>query len=182
MSRVARSSIPRSPSRPTPTSSRWKGSRWRSPGSRRVVGAWDREAATRIFTGATLAFAGVAALFGSLFVHAVWDASRDKFVAVADALDRAGASMTDRVMSIDASGTKYWSGRGGVVLVNDPMETIEQVARAYDIRWVVLDREDGVDAIAPILDGGARPAWWGEPVLAVGQPLRLAVYPVESAP
>ena len=109
-------------------------------------------------------------------------ASRDKFVAVADALDRAGASMTDRVMSIDASGTKYWSGRGGVVLVNDPMETIEQVARAYDIRWVVLDREDGVDAIAPILDGGPRPAWWGEPVLAVGQPLRLAVYPVESAP
>ena len=144
--------------------------------------AWDRETATRIFTGATLAFAGVAALFGSLFVHAVWKASGDKFVAVADALDSAGASMTDRVMSIDASGTKYWSGRGGVVLVNDPMETIEQVARAYDIRWVVLDREDGVAAIAPVLDGGARPAWWGEPVLAVGQPLRLAVYPVEPAP
>ncbi len=112
--------------------------------------AWDRETATRIFTGATLAFAGVAALFGSLFVHAVWESSRDKFVAVADALDRAGASKTDRVMSIDASGTQYWTGRGGVVLVNDPIETIEQVARAYDIRWVVLDREDGVDAIAPI--------------------------------
>ena len=48
--------------------------------------------------------------------------------------------MTDRVMSIDAAGTRYWTGRGGVVLVNDPLDTIEEVARAYDIRWLVLDR------------------------------------------
>ena len=51
------------------------------------------------------------------------------------------------------------------------METIEQVARAYDIRWLVLDREDSVDADRPDprrrADG--RPGR-GEPVLAVGQP------------
>ena len=136
----------------------------------------------RVFTGATLAFAAVAALLGSLFVHEVWAESRDKFIAVGDALDRAGAPKSDRVMSIDASGTKYWTGRGGVVLVNDPIETIEQVARAYDIRWLVLDREDGVDAIAPIMDGETRPGWLGEPVLAVGDPLRLAVFPAVTGP
>ena len=71
------------------------------------------------------------------------------------ALDAAGAPITDRVMSIDASGTRYWTGRGGVVLVNDPLETVEQVARAYEIRWLVLNRADGVPAVAPILDGDA---------------------------
>ncbi len=30
---------------------------------------------------------------------------------------------------------------------------------SYDIRWLVLDRADSVDAMAPILDGGPRPAW-----------------------
>jgi hypothetical protein len=81
-------------------------------------------------------------------------------------------------MSIDASSTRYWSGRGGVVLVNDPLDTIRAVARAYDIRWLVLDRGDAVSAVAPILDGGPRPAWLGEPILDEGSPTRLAVYPV----
>jgi hypothetical protein len=83
-------------------------------------------------------------------------------------------------MSIDASGTKYWTGRGGVVLVNDPLGTVQQVARAYDIRWLVLDRADSVSAVASILDGGTRPAWLGSPILANGQgsSINLAVFPV----
>ena len=64
---------------------------------------------------------------------------------------------SDRVMSIDASGTRYWSGHGGVVLVNDPLDTVHDVATAYDIRWLVLDRDDAVSSVAPILDGTERP-------------------------
>jgi hypothetical protein len=123
-------------------------------------------------------FAMGAAVVGSAFVHGVWAASRDQFRNVAAALDGAGAATSDRIMSIDAAGTRYWSGRGGVVLVNDPLDTIEEVARAYDIRWLVLDRGDSVTAMAPLLEGGPRPAWLGEPILAEGTPLRLAVYPV----
>ena len=85
-------------------------------------------------------------------------------------------------MSIDAAGTRYWTGRGGVVLVNDPLDTIEDVARAYDIRWLVLDRDDSVAAVAPILDGGPLPPWLGEPVLELGSPVQLAIYPVRSDP
>ena len=144
--------------------------------------AWDPAAATRTFIGATLAFAAVTAFFGSLFVHAVWAESRAKFVAVAETLDRAGAPLTDRVMSIDASGTKYWTGRGGVVLVNDPIETVELVARAYDIRWLVLDGEDSVKAAAPILDDVSRPAWLGEPIVLRDEPRPLVVLPVVPAP
>lgn len=143
--------------------------------------AWDAAAATKIFTGATLAFAAVAAVFGSLFVHQVWADSRAKFIAVAGALDAAGAAQTDRVMSIDASGTKYWTGRGGVVLVNDPIETVERVARAYDIRWLVLDGEDSVKSAAPILDDVDRPPWLGEPIVLRDKPSPLVVLPVVPA-
>jgi hypothetical protein len=124
----------------------------------------------------------IAASAGALFVHAEWAGNRSKFQRVGAALDEAGAPETARVMSIDAAGTKYWTGRGGVVLVNDPQPTVEAVARAYDIDWLVLDRADSVNSMAPILDGGPRPAWLGEPVLSEGQPTRLAVLPVVVTP
>jgi hypothetical protein len=142
--------------------------------------AWHAATAVRVFTGAAVVFAVGTAIFGTAFVHTTWAASRDKFLRVGAALDAAGAPPSDRVMSIDAAGTKYWTGRGGVVLVNDPVETVEAVARAYAIRWLVLDRADSVKSVAPILDGAAPPAWLGTPILAEGSPLRLAVFPVEA--
>jgi 4-amino-4-deoxy-L-arabinose transferase-like glycosyltransferase len=144
--------------------------------------AWDAALATRIFIGSTLFLAAGLAALGATVVHDGWSQHRDKHQRVAAALDAAGAGPQDRVMSIDASGTLYWSGRGGVVLVNDPLETVRSVIEAYDIRWLVLDRADSVPATAPILDGTVRPAWLGEPVLTDGDPLRLAVYPVKAAP
>ena len=82
-------------------------------------------------------------------------------------------------MSIDASGTRYWTGHGGVVLVNDPLDTVEQVARAYEIRWLVVNQADSVPAVAPLL-AGERPAWVGAPILATaaGAGIGLAVFPV----
>ncbi|HEV8402687.1 MAG TPA: hypothetical protein VGQ31_06600, partial [Candidatus Limnocylindrales bacterium] len=144
--------------------------------------SWDQETALRVFGGATIAFAVGAAVLGSLAVHASWAARADQYQAVAAALDAAGAPASDRVMSIDASSAKYWSGHGGVVLVNDPLDTIHDVASAYDIRWLVLDRADAVSAVAPILDGAPPPAWLGPPILTQGSPTQLAVYPVISAP
>jgi len=124
---------------------------------------WDAAAATRIFTTAIIGFAVICAVFGTLVVHAVWDQRRERAVAVAAALDTYGAPMSDRVMSIDAASTKYWSGRGGVVLVNDPIETVHDVATAYDIRWLVLDRGESSPVAGPIL-AGDRPAWVGPPI------------------
>ncbi|MFI5258684.1 MAG: glycosyltransferase family 39 protein [Candidatus Limnocylindrales bacterium] len=151
---------------------------------------WDAEQATRFFSGAAVAFALIAAVAATVVTHAGWADSRADFQFVAAALDRAGAPLTDRVMSADASGMRYWSGRPGVVLVNDPLPTVEQVARAYQIRWLVLERAGAPQAVEPILDGAARPAWIGPPVAslpAVPAPgvaalpsgaVDLAVYPV----
>jgi hypothetical protein len=140
---------------------------------------WRVGTATIAFTGAALVVAVGAAAVGSAFVHGVWADSRAKFVRIADALDRVAAPSTDRVMSIDAAGTKYWTGRGGVVLVNDPQEAIHEVVEAYDIAWLVLDRDDSVKPMAAVLDG-SRPAWLDEPILLEGRPPTLAIFPVET--
>lgn len=124
---------------------------------------WQAPQATRVFTTAAVGFTIVAAVAGAVAVQAAWGAKRDRMQAVATALDAQAAPMTDRLMSIDASGYRYHTGRGGVVLVNDPLPTIEAVARAYGIRWLILERDDGVPAVAPLLDGDLPP-WVGRPV------------------
>ncbi len=146
---------------------------------------WDAEAGARFFGTAAVVFAVVCAVGGTLVVHANWAKRADRFRAVAGALDTAGAPVSDRVMSIDASGTRYWTGRGGVVLVNDPLDTVEAVARAYGIHWLVLDAGDTVTAAGPILDDDTRPAWIGPPVYTEprsgttgGERFGVGVYPV----
>ncbi len=131
---------------------------------------WSAPAATRFFSVAAVGFTVFAAIGSALVTQAGWASRRDDFELVGRGLAEAGAAPDDRVMSIDASGTLYWTGHGGVVLVNDPLETIEAVARAYDIRWLVLNRADTVASVAPILNGGPRPSWLGAPV--AGRPAR----------
>ncbi len=142
--------------------------------ARRRAG-WDAERAGRVFVGGAVAFGAIAAVVGSFAMHSGWDVKRTRMQAVAEALDAAGAPVSDRVMSIDASGYRYWTGHPGVVLVNDPLATVEEVARAYDIRWLVLERADSVPAAQEILLEGKRPAWVGAPVLESAE---VSVYPV----
>jgi hypothetical protein len=130
--------------------------------ARRAV--WQVPRATRIFTTAAVGFTVFAAAAGAQSVHATWGAKRERILGVGSALDRAGASQTARLMSIDAAGYRYYTGRPGVVLVNDPLDTIRDVASAYDIDWLVLERDDGVTSVGPVLDG-KRPSWLGEPIV-----------------
>jgi hypothetical protein len=159
------------------------GSSWALAG----VGGAEREGLpVRLLVGLVVVFAlATAVIFGRPVVEA-WSDVRAPRIALAAELDRRAVPRTDRLMSLDAAGTKYWTGHPGVVTPNDPIETIEAVARAYDIRWLVLeagsDGEDGpVPALAPILTGGPRPAWVGPQAFTVtatnGAP-RLALYPV----
>jgi hypothetical protein len=137
--------------------------------------AWKTTQAARVFVAGATTFGVIAAVLGSVFVHRGWDAKRERMEAVAAALDDAGAPVTDRVMSIDAAGYRYWTGRPGVVLVNDPLDTVEEVARAYDIRWLVLEPGDTVAAAKAILVDGERPDWIGPPILRLDD---AAVFPV----
>jgi hypothetical protein len=147
---------------------------------------WDAEQAGRLFVGATVAFVLLLIPVYASGVHEAWDVSRQPRIALANALDRLGVGRDERLFSIDAAGMKYWTGRGGVVTPDDPIETIEAVARAYHPRWLVIERNDAATALGPVLAGGPRPTWIGGPVFAVPAPdgglPRLALFPVCTEP
>ena len=137
--------------------------------------AWNAAQASRIFVTAAVGFGVLAAVGGSVAVHAAWSTKAERMQAVGVALDAAGAPADDRLMSIDASGYRYWTGHPGVVLVNDPLDTVYKVAAAYNTRWLILERDDTVPAAAQILIDGNRPAWVGPPILARPD---VSVYPL----
>lgn len=144
--------------------------------------AWDRATATRIFSTAAVAVGVVAAVVGTLAVHAGWAAKREARLAVAAALGRAGADPDDRLMTIDAAGFRYLTGRGGVVTTNDPIETEFEIATAYRVSWLILERDEIASSMAPVLTGRSRPAWIGPPIFTVpatdGKAPRIALYPI----
>jgi hypothetical protein len=137
---------------------------------------WDATTASRLFVAAAIGFAAIAAVGGTLTVHARWREERVQRQMLAAALDASGAPRSDRLMSIDASGYRYHTGRGGVVLVNDPLPTIEQVARAYEARWLILERDESVPAVTGILLEDDRPAWVGPAIWRNSD--RIALFPV----
>ncbi len=137
--------------------------------------SWDFAQAARVFVAGAVGFGVLAAALGAVIVHGGWEANAARMRSVGIALDLAGAPVTDRVMSIDAAGYRYWTGHPGVVLVNDPLITVKEVGDAYDTRWLVLEPGDTVPAVTEILTNGERPPWIGPPIL---QHADVAVYPM----
>jgi hypothetical protein len=148
--------------------------------------AWSRESATRVFVGAAVAIGVIAAAFGTLVVDAGWNAKREARLTLAAALEIAGVGPDERLMTIDASGFKYFTGRGGVVTTNDPLATELEIATAYRLSWLVLERDEVSTSMAPVLAGETRPAWIGAPVFNLpardGGAPRIALYPICLSP
>ena len=147
--------------------------------------AWNVKTATTIFSSAVVALAAITAIVVGLGVHGGWAAQRSDRQAIGAALDLAGATPDARVMSLDAAGFNYITGHPGVVTPNDPIETIQRVAVAYQIEWLVIERDNAVPALAPVLNGTGRPAWIGAPIYTIpdiaGSP-GAALFPVCLSP
>ena len=142
---------------------------------------WEEGAAGSFFVWGIVALTIATAVVFTPSVYAAWDASRQPRIQLAAELDRMGVLKTDRLLSIDAAGIKYWTGRPGVVTPDDPIDVIESVARAYKTSWLVVERNDAARALGPVL-AGTRPDWIGPPVFTVpardgGLPL-LALFPL----
>lgn len=144
--------------------------------------AWNEPQAGRVIGSGIVAIVAISGLAFADRVHADWTAALRAKEAVGDALVRAGASPSDRLMSTDPASYRYATGHPGVVAVTDPLEVNREVARAYGIRWLVLDGTDIVPAMAPVLRGSTRPEWIGPPIFVAnldGDPgPDLGVYPV----
>jgi hypothetical protein len=152
--------------------------------------SWTSEGAARLFliasVGSVLVNAGA---FTALALPS-WNTDRDNRLAAGRALDQANAPATDRLLSADPAGFKYFTGRGGVVTPNDSLEVIHQVAIDYEVRWLVIERAHIVDPLAPVIESKVRPSWIGAPIFTVAYTGRktgdaavdtapaLAIYPV----
>jgi hypothetical protein len=144
--------------------------------------AWNATTAIPLFSWVVVGLVVVSGLLFAPVVQAGWKADAEPRRALAAELDRLAVPATDRLMSIDAGGFKYFTGRGGVVSPDDPIEVIHDVADAYDIRWLILERGGTVEALRPVLDRDERPAWIGPAAFTVpsagGGAPALALYPI----
>lgn len=136
---------------------------------------WSTERIGRLLGVTVVGWAVLTAITGTLTVHRQWADRMARIETAAQAVDDAGAGPGERVMSIDAAGLLYLSGRPGVVIVDDPIETVEDVARAYAIRWLIVEADATPPALAGVGLGSSRPPWIGAPVLALPD---VGVYPV----
>jgi hypothetical protein len=148
---------------------------------------WNAGQAGAVFITAVVAFVLALVPVYAGGVQQTWDETRQPRIALAGALDRLGVGMDERILSIDAAGIKYWTGRGGMVTPDDPMDTIEAVARAYHPRWLVVEKNDAAAAFGPMLEGTIpRPTWIGEPAFVVpatnGRLPALTLFPVCTEP
>jgi hypothetical protein len=146
---------------------------------------WKPATAIPLFSAVIVGLAVLVAIPGVIATHAVWGVERRERQAVGAALDLAGAAPDARIMSIDAAGYRYHTGRGGVVSPNDPIETIRDVAEAYRIEWLVIERDDAVSALAPIFHGESRPNWVGPRLVGIPGPggaTSVVVHPVCQSP
>jgi hypothetical protein len=148
--------------------------------------AWQPAVAIPVFTWAIVGLVIASAVFYAPVAQASWNADRLPRVALAAELDRLGVPPTDRLMTIDAAGYKYFTGRPGVVSPDDSLDTIRAVAEGYDIRWMVIERAATVEALVPVLTDDQRPDWIGPAAFTVAAPdggvPALALYPVCFAP
>ena len=88
-------------------------------------------------------------------------------------------------MSIDAAGYRYCDGPPGVVAGQRPARHDPPGRQAYGIQWLVLERDDGVSAVGPVLDGD-RPEWLEPPIVitrgkAGGSTVDAGIYRVRQA-
>jgi len=158
-----------------------------------VVGAiaarrstWREGVAGAVFIWGIVGITAATAVVFGRSTQAGWESLRAPRVELAGRLEALGVGPDDRLLTIDAAGWNYWTGRPGVVTPDDPLETIEAVARAYETRWLIVERDDVARALASILQGGPRPTWIGPPTYEIaaadGGTPRLALYPVCTAP
>ena len=126
---------------------------------------WDVAQASRTFVAGAVGMTMLVGVWFSFTTRSVWAGERDLKVGAGAALTAAGAGPGDVVMSLDTGGVKYWTGHSGVVAPADPIGTIETVARAYDARWLLVEKKDTVAALAPLLvDATPEPSWIGPSV------------------
>lgn len=128
--------------------------------------SWDAPRASRNFSFLLVAVIAVASIAATLSTVDAWRRERNGRTEVLAAL-AATARPGDVVMSPDAGAYRYQGGWSGIVTPNDPLATVEDALRRYDVRWLALESDHVTTWLRPVLAGEERPAWLSEPLVLV---------------
>ena len=126
----------------------------------------DAASLTRLLMAALLAIVIAGSALAAVTVRSGWESTLGERRQLTTAIDQLAAP-GDLLMSIDTATFEYLTGRGGIVIPDDPLPVIEQAARAYNVRWLILERNGAVWALAPLLEGAVRPDWLGPPAFVL---------------
>ncbi len=111
-----------------------------------ALGRWwaflRRPPTHRFVEVAALAGAVVLSVVGSLTLFDLWDYSHGREELAAAYLEESGLT-DDTVMYGDPSSLWHLTANPGVPAPFDPYPVIEEVVRAYDVRWVVVTLREG---------------------------------------
>ena len=135
-----------------------------------AVGRWwpflRRPQTHRFLVGASLAAAILLSVASSAALLASWRIANDRLAVAASFLE-ASVPRGDVVMFADPARLNLLTGNPGVSAPFDPFAVIEDVVRAYDVRWVVVTLEPGEtrdalglwDGAAGVDSNGASPGF-----------------------
>jgi 4-amino-4-deoxy-L-arabinose transferase-like glycosyltransferase len=130
---------------------------------------WDAARATRNLGFMLVAVIAVVSVVATRNTLERWTDERDARRDVLAALT-AEAKPGDVVMSSDAGAYQYYGDWPGIVTPDDPLATVEEALRRYDVRWLALEGAHVVKSLEPVLRGDIRPDWLSQP-LVVTPPL-----------
>jgi 4-amino-4-deoxy-L-arabinose transferase-like glycosyltransferase len=127
--------------------------------------AWNADVAVRVFSWSAVAVAVIATVVQTSTTTAAWSQARERQTALVASLVTQPPG--DRFMAADPGAINYLTGRQGVVTPADSLPVIEQVMRDYDVKWLVLESDQIVPALEPVLTGTDKPDWISGPVAIV---------------
>jgi hypothetical protein len=142
---------------------------------------WQPARAQRVFAGGLVTVALAAAALQSASTLGTWREVSTTRQAPSTLAAEPRPVAGDVVMSADPGAYRYLWGTRGVITPDDPLPLIERAARLYDVRWLVLEKEMVVPALAPVLRGELRPAWLSAPLVVVRDGVAIALASPEAS-
>ncbi len=125
---------------------------------------WDVPRATRNFTVIAVGLVWVIGAIATALLAGAWRHEADYRTAI---LTAHPIPTADRLMSADPGAYWYRWGITGVPTPNDPLPVVRQAAALYDVRWLILEKDQLVPSLRPVLAGTVRPSWLSKPLAVV---------------
>ncbi len=132
---------------------------------------WHAARATRNLSFMLVGVIAVVSVLATRNTIVSWTEERDSRTEILATLaEEAGSD--DVIMSSDAGAYQYHGDWAGIVTPDDPLPTIVEALRLYDVRWLALEGAHTVEALEPIMRGEVRPDWLSEPIVLTPPPPR----------